>query len=135
MLEFDIDDRRHRLEAAFRKLSFPKDRELHLRIGLQSLSLVDSEGSGVMPVKYRFKQVGRPRDVRADAVATITGHTYFMLTGKKPTLTIPVNSDVLTPRGPFFELLTEVFRVLELKQNPEHFAKHIARDFKVPTKE
>lgn len=135
MAEMQTDDRQVRLEAAFRKLNFVSSvrSELFLQSGLSHLSQVKTEGPGTMPKRYRVNpKGGRPPNSRAQAIAVITGYTYFQLTGRKPALTIPVDLDTYQPGGAFYELLKEVLDIFGLGHSVEHLVKELAASFVVP---
>lgn len=112
------------LQAAFEDLPLPHMPEYRLNIKfiLDSLSSLENDGEGLAPEQFREKRAGRPNNFRAKAVAVMTAHGYNQVTGEQPTLTIPSGDD-RTPKGSFFELIVEIFRILELPQSPEHFAK------------
>lgn len=135
MPEQQSDDCQARLETAFRKLDYvPSARsELFLQSGLNHLSLVNAEGPGTMPKQYRTNpKGGRPPNSRAQAIAVITGYTYFQLTGRKPALTIPVELDTYQPGGVFFNLLQDVLGIFGLEHNVEHLVKELAASFQMP---
>lgn len=134
--EQEIAQRRTRLEVAFRKIDFlPKD-EPHLRGAVDQLSIVDMSGNGTAPQRFREKTRigGRPPNLRANAVTTITANAFLRLTTNRPTYTIPSNDDDLTPQGAFFELLVEVFDILGVKESAEHYAKKAMDKFTAPGK-
>lgn len=134
MTEQEISQRRKRLNAAFRKINFPQEQDVHLLGAIEALCQVDTSGKGIAPERFREKSPagGRPANLRAHAVTTITANAFLRLTSKLPTLIIPTDKDELTPLGPFFEVLKEVFEILGLKENPEHYGKRAMRMFTTP---
>lgn len=134
MTEQEISQRRERLNAAFRKIDFPPEKDAHLCGAIDALCQVDASGKGIASERFRVKSPagGRPVNLRANAVTTITANAFLRLTGKLPTWTISVTNDDLTPLGQFFEVLKEVFEILGLKENPEHYGKRAMRNFTTP---
>lgn len=134
MIEQEISKRREQLDAAFRKIDFSPEREVHLHGAVNALCKVDTSGKGTAPERFRVKSSagGRPVNLRAHAVTTITANAFLRLTGRLPTWTISIINDDLTPQGQFFEVLEEVFAILGLKENPEHYGKRAMRNFTMP---
>ena len=134
MTEQEISQRRERLDAAFRKINFPAEQDVHLFGAIEALCQVDTSGKGIAPERFREKSPagGRPANLRANAVTTITANAFLRLTSKLPTLTIPTDKDNLKPQGQFFGVLKEVFEILGLKENPEHYGKRAMRNFTTP---
>jgi hypothetical protein len=134
MIEQEISQRREQLDAAFRKIDFPPEWEVHLHGAVNDLCKVDTSGKGTAPERFRVKSSagGRPVNLRANAVTTITANAFLRLTGRLPTLTITVIDDDLTPLGQFFEVLQEVFDILGLKESAEHCGKRAMREFTTP---
>lgn len=131
MTEQEISQRRERLDAAFRKINFPPEQDVHLLGAIDALCQVDTSGKGIAPERFREKSPagGRPANLRANAVTTITANAFLRLTNKLPTLTIPTDKENLKPQGQFFGVLKEVFEILGLKENPEHYGKRAMRNF------
>ena len=123
-------ERKRRLKAALDKLDFSPAREIFRQSAMDILLSIDSSGPGTAPAKYRtHRSRGQPKKLRAEAVAVIVAYAYVQSTGKQPKMTIPTTSDDLTPTGPFFTLLADVFDALGLRESAEHQAKNICINY------
>jgi hypothetical protein len=75
------------------------------------------------PSMIKKDEGGRRENTRAKAMCEILAHCYKLLTGSKPTLIRDGMSDDSSPKGPFFNLVEDIFKVMGLKESTEHYAK------------
>jgi hypothetical protein len=74
------------------------------------------------------QSVGRPRDNRAHAVATLLAREYFNLTGNEPVFSVRAGGkDEGTVHGLFLELVQDIFRALRIKRDALSYASRAAR--------
>lgn len=73
---------------------------------------------------------GRPRNNLARGVASILASNYATLTGKNPTVSTRSNGAQDVPYGPFFDLVTDIFKVLEINASAEAAARAAVKEFK-----
>lgn len=113
------------IARAFSKIPLvDPEHDIHRRFVIGSLSSVDMEGDGLCPVRFRSKRGrGRPENLRAKAVTILTEYGFMQSTCRRGTLIVPTIEDLHRAHGAYLDLLTEVFRILGLPQNPEHYAK------------
>lgn len=76
----------------------------------------------VPPEMLKADKGGRRENSRAKATSEILAYFYIKLTGKRPTLTNDPIHETSKPKGPFFNLVEEVFKILEIEEKPEHYA-------------
>lgn len=68
---------------------------------------------------------GRPEKLGARAIAGVVAANYKALTGKKPTVSTDWRTGKM--RGPFYELMSEIFRLLEVDASPEASIRNILK--------
>lgn len=66
---------------------------------------------------------GRPANNCAHAIASIAALYYRLLTGKRPTRRFDPYFERQSSRGPFVELLGDIYAVLDLEVNAEQYAR------------
>jgi len=76
----------------------------------------------VDPSMLKKDEGGRRENTRAKAVCEILAYHYKQVTGSKPTLIRDGMSDDSTPKGPFFSLVEEIFKIVGLKESTEYYA-------------
>jgi hypothetical protein len=86
----------------------------------------------VPPEMLKTDKGGRRENSRAKATSTILAYYYKNLTGLRPTITNDPTHEKSKPKGPFFNLVEEVFRILGLEEKPEHYAVLAAELYPLP---
>lgn len=76
----------------------------------------------VPPEMLKTDKGGRRENSRAKATSEILAAYYLSLTGLRPTLTNDPTHETSKPKGPFFTLVEEIFKILEIEEKPEHYA-------------
>jgi hypothetical protein len=74
------------------------------------------------PSMLKKDEGGRRENGRAKATCEIIAYHYKRLTGSKPTLIRDGMSDDSSPKGPYFTLVEDIFKVLRLKESTEYYA-------------
>lgn len=69
---------------------------------------------------------GRPKHMSVRKISEAVGQHYHALTGERATVRVREAGDKACAYGPFFDLMTEVFQVLNLSDSPEVWARHVA---------
>ena len=83
-------------------------------------------GTAKVPRRRRRKSSrGRLPNLAVDAVTLMVAHAYQQLTGKRATRVI--NWDSGKPKGPFFELVSDVFAILCVKANRDAAIRKLAK--------
>jgi len=75
------------------------------------------------PSMLKKDEGGRRENSRAKAACEMIAYHYKRLTGSKPTLIRDGMSDDSSPKGPYFTLVEDIFKVVGLKESTEHYAK------------
>lgn len=74
---------------------------------------------------------GRQRNYLAGGVAAMLAKDYWRLTGKKPTLITPSDSDDGHKKySPFITLTMDIFEAIGIDGKPEHYAKEAKENFR-----
>ena len=77
----------------------------------------------VDPAMLKKDEGGRRENSRTKATCEMIAYHYKRLTGSKPTLIRDGMSDDSSPKGPYFTLVVDIFKVLGFKESTEHYAK------------
>lgn len=89
----------------------------------------------VPPEMLKTDKGGRRENSRAKATSALLAYLYKDLTGLRPTLTNDPIHETSKPKGPFFNLVEEVFKILELDEKAEHYSDQAAKAYPPPNPE
>lgn len=73
---------------------------------------------------------GRPDNNVANAIALAAAYYYHLLTGEMPGRSVDPRTKNKAPFGPYMHLLEGLFKMLSIKANVEHAAKHALKKIK-----
>lgn len=73
---------------------------------------------------------GRLPNNLAKSLGSVLAFDYHSLTGHRPIVSTRNNGVQDVPYGPFFDLVSEVFTILDVQAKPEHIAREAVKEFK-----